>query len=103
MIEVEDRAFAQARGDVLDVHERLARRLHGLHGVARDLLDDEWRGRAAEQYAEAWADWERGAEAMLNSLADLAVAMAGARRELTAADAVVAAGVASLRARLEAR
>jgi uncharacterized protein YukE len=99
-INLQDRAFDRARQDVVDSHDDLRRRRDALSQAARGLLADGWRGVAADQYAEAWDEWERGAELVLRGLVDLTAAMNVAHGELATSDAEAGLGAAYLRARL---
>ncbi|MGC4110882.1 MAG: WXG100 family type VII secretion target [Nocardioides sp.] len=99
-IAVEGAAFERARREVVDTHEELERERARLVREAAELLDDGWQGPAATQYARAWAEWEVGADRVVDALGRLSSAMAAARVELALADTSAAAGSARLLARL---
>jgi uncharacterized protein YukE len=99
-INLQDDAFDRARQDVVETHDDVRRRRDALSQAARGLLADGWRGVAADQYADAWEEWERGAELVLRGLLDLTAAMNVAHGELSASDTQAGLGAAYLRARL---
>jgi uncharacterized protein YukE len=100
-ISLHDPALEEARRTAVDVHDDMRRRLQSLAEASRDLFAHGWSGPAAEQYAAAWHDWERGADLVLGSLSGLSAAMGEARRQLWASDTRAGLDAAYLRGRLE--
>lgn len=99
-ITVWEPALAQARSEVVDIHDELAGVRSRLSRRAADLVADGWQGPAAGQYARAWDDWEQASGDVLGALLALSTAMAVAYAELVAADTSVAAAASRLSARL---
>ena len=101
-IQLQEGAFAWARREVVEAHDELRRGRDALREDARELMAAGWRGVAADQYADAWTDWEEAAELVLRSLLELGEAMRVAHGGLSMSDSEAGHGVGRLVARLGA-
>lgn len=83
------RAAEQLRSD----RDRVARRVDA-------LLDGGWRGAAATSYAEAWTDWTRAADTVLDGLAAMGDLLQAVDASLRRTDVTCGADLGRLTARL---
>ncbi|KQQ42061.1 WXG100 family type VII secretion target [Nocardioides sp. Leaf307] len=90
-----------AVADLRDTAADLARSRSRLGREVDGLLDAVWRGRAADSFAVAWADWAGAADAVVAALDETADRIARHHRDVTDLDVGVADGLAALAARLD--
>ncbi len=64
------------------------------------VLLDGWRGAAASEFAEAWADWLRASASVASSLSGLADALEAFKDDITTCDARSASSLDVLTRRL---
>lgn len=99
-LQLEDAAFDRAVSEVARTHDDLVRARDSLTSRVQGLLGSGWSGQAADEYAEAWADWEDGAGRVLDGLAHLGAVMAQVKASLLAQDDDELARMSRVRARL---
>ncbi|WP_162249823.1 MULTISPECIES: WXG100 family type VII secretion target [unclassified Nocardioides] len=82
----------------------IAARLHADRDRAsrqvETLLDGGWSGAAATAYDEGWADWQAGADRVLDGLEAMTDLLRGVERSFVTTDRDGAAAVGRLTARL---
>jgi WXG100 family type VII secretion target len=90
--------------DLVAELEAIAARLHDDRDRAsrqvETLLDGGWSGVAATAYAEGWADWQGGADRVLDGLETMTGLLRGVERSFVASDRDRAAASDRLAARL---
>jgi WXG100 family type VII secretion target len=95
--------YDRCRGAVAAAAERLAADRDRTDARVRDLLAAGWRGRAAESFADAWADWTAAAGDVADSLATMAALLDAVHRDVTAQDDRASASLGAVTARLAER
>ncbi len=69
--DVDQQRLASAREDVINLHAEVSRDYKALAKSVDSLLASGWSGRAAEAYANGWADWLEGASSVLAGLEEM--------------------------------
>jgi WXG100 family type VII secretion target len=83
---LERQAAIRAQAEVMGMSDQVRAEGVRVSGQVRDLVGSGWSGAAAEQYAAAWDDWQRGSEQLLGALDALAELMGAVRTEIEEAD-----------------
>lgn len=78
-------SLAEVRAEEAELGATLARLTRRVEAVL-----DDWCGEAATAYAEAWADWRRGADDVRAALIAIADALATTRADLDETDTTTA-------------
>ena len=84
-LQLDHAQYDAALAAIRDETDRLTSATDRLERRVADTLDT-WQGRAAQSYAEAWTDWQRGAREVLAALDATADALAATHRDLTETD-----------------
>lgn len=95
--------YDRCRGAVAAASERLAADRDRIDARVTGLLAAGWRGRAADSFADAWAEWTDAAAEVREGLAAMAVLLDAVGRDLVAQDDAAAGTLAGVSARLADR
>ncbi|GAA2143380.1 hypothetical protein GCM10009844_15810 [Nocardioides koreensis] len=78
--------FATAVTDVSAAASRLGDRRDRICREVGTLLDGGWRGAAADSFAEAWEEWRRATQHVLDGLVAMGTLLDAAHRDLSDRD-----------------
>ncbi len=78
--------FATAVTGVREAAGQLGERRDRVCREVDSLVDGGWRGAAADSFAEAWEDWRRAAQRVLDGLTDMGTLLDAAHRDLSDRD-----------------
>ncbi|HEY3530905.1 MAG TPA: WXG100 family type VII secretion target [Nocardioides sp.] len=99
-IQIEHEAFDRATRLVAEIADGLRREHQQVQAEVADLLAAGWTGVASEQFGEAWHEWCRGMDDILDGI-DLQNALLGVvRADLDRTDGARRAAAEALHARL---
>lgn len=96
-------AFRIATGDLRAGSDQLAATRHRIGRQVEVLLDGGWHGCAADAFAEAWAEWETGAQDVLDGLVSMTELVAAVHRDLLDRDTASQARLDAVAGRVAAR
>ena len=99
-IEVDHQAFRTGVADVRRGADDLHATRDGIRRDVESLLDGGWTGVAAESFAEGWADWRAGADAVLEALTTMGRLLEAVHADLTERDLDALSHLDRLTARL---
>ena len=95
--------YDRCRCAVAAASERLAADRDRIDARVTGFLAAGWRGRAADSFADAWAEWTEAAAGVRDGLAATAALLDAVGRDLVAQDDAAAATIDGVSARLADR
>lgn len=101
--DVEPARMAQARVNLVSIHEELSRDYTTLSTSVEGLLASGWRGPARDAYAKGWADWLEGAGSVLAGLEEMGSLLGVTRSTYVQNDDVTAAQMQAAATKIRTR